>query len=502
MRKIFVMDYHEESNSFNPALASLDFFNSFGLYEGEELTKPDGKCFCTIRMGVKKLLDAGYAVVGGVAMRSGSGGPVDSKTVDYCLEKITPIIKANPDIDGVLLVMHGATASEKSQDVCGDIIQYVRNLVGQDTVISVTFDLHACVTEKILVNADYISGYQTYPHIDIGDTGTRGAEMLVKHFNEGRRYVACASVPVIAPAHAYTTETGKLAQLMNKAKRLKDTGEIDDYSIFQAQPWLDVAELGSKIVITSDTSEKSIRIANELAMDVFALREDLQGQPLYEVEEVIERALKNTTGKPIVLVDSADSPNAGATGDSAYAIEKALPYKDVLKCAFAVTDKNAVDKAHALGVGGVADFILGASIAPKLSKPVTVKNAKVISLHEGKFFMYGPQERGSVRNVGKSAVIQVGRIYIHLSYHGLAEGDKNFYASFGIDPELCDLVGVKACTSFRAGYEGFSAEICNANTPGSASSFLQNLPFENRPKPLYPFEEIGLEDIVKAKIYR
>ena len=116
--------------------------------------------------------------------------------------------------------------------------------------------------------------------------------------------------------------------------------------------------------------------------------------------------------------------------------------------------------------------------------------------------MYGPQERGSVRNIGKSAMIQVGKMFILLSYHGLAEGDRNFYASFGIDPEFCDLVGVKACTSFRAGYEKFSAEIWNTNTPGAAGPVLQDLPYENRPKPLYPFEEITESDIKRAKIYR
>lgn len=500
MKKIFIMEYAEESNSFNPLSAGFEFFNGYGIKEDEDIV--NGKGFPTVCCGVNTLREAGYSLVGGVAMRSGSGGPVDSKTVDYFLEKITLKLKENKDIDGVLIVMHGATTSDKSQDVCGDIIEHVRNIVGENVIISATFDLHGNITQKILKNTDYISGYQAYPHVDLDITGSRGGQKLIKHFNEGRRYVACAQVPVIAPAHAYTTFYGKLNELMTKAENYKKSGEIDDYSIFQVQPWLDVSEMNASIVITSSSQEKSIKIANELALDEFNIREVLQGTPLCNVDFVIEQALKNKTGKPVVLVNSADSPNAGATGDSAYVIEKLLPYKDSLKCALSVTDKVAVDKAYEVGVGGVADFTLGASIAPKLSKPVVVKDAKVVSLHEGKFFMFGPQERGSIRNIGKTAVIQVGKLFIHLAYHGLAIGDKNFYASFGIDPELCDLVDVKACTSFRAGYEKFSAEIWNTNTPGSACPVLQDLPYEFRPKPLYPFEEISKEDIKLARVFR
>ena len=502
MKKIFIADYHEESNSFNPALTGMDFFNGYGICLDDEVLNPQGKSVSTVKLGVKALKDAGYNLVGGVVMRSGSGGPVNSKTVDYFLSESIKRLKEHNDLDGVLLTMHGATTSDKSEDVCGDIIEAYRKVVGEKVIISVTFDLHANVTEKILNNADYISSYQTYPHLDLGEVGIRGAEKLITHFNSGKRYVASASVPIIAPAHAYTTGTRELKKLMDKAAKYKKEGIIDDYAIFQVQPWLDVSEMSSRVVITSKSKETSINIANELINMEFDLRVDLQGEPLVDIEYVAKKALENKTGKPVILVDSADSPNAGACGDSAYVLEKLLPYKDELKCAVAVSDAIAVDKAFEVGVNGVADFTIGATIAPKLSTPITIKGAVVKSLHDGSFYMYGPQERGYIRNIGKTAILQLGKMFIHLSYNGLAEGDKNFYASFGIDPELCDLVSVKACTSFRAGYEKFSAEIYNTNTKGAAGPVLQKLPYENRPKPMYPFEEISNSDIVKAKIYR
>ena len=116
--------------------------------------------------------------------------------------------------------------------------------------------------------------------------------------------------------------------------------------------------------------------------------------------------------------------------------------------------------------------------------------------------MYGPQEKGSQKNLGRTVVLQADNILIHICSEGKYEGDLNFYKSFGIEPEKCDLVCVKACTSFRAGYEPVAAEIFNTSTPGAAGPVLQELPYEKRPKPLYPFEEITEADIVDAKRYR
>lgn len=77
-----------------------------------------------------------------------------------------------------------------------------------------------------------------------------------------------------------------------------------------------------------------------------------------------------------------------------------------------------------------------------------------------------------------------------------------FYRSFGIEPENCDLVCVKACTSFRAGYEPIASEICNENTPGAAGVVLTDLPFEKRPVPMFPFDKIAEKNISEPKICR
>lgn len=500
-KKVFMCGMSQESNSFNPVLAGLKDFEEFKpFWGGKELPE---KFSLPSAVGIyETFLKEDVEIVAGPVIRAGSGGPVEHSFIEYFLDITLKQLKDAGKIDGVCVAMHGATVSDKCEDVCGFILEKIRENIGEEIPLSVSFDLHANVTKKIAKNADYISGFQRYPHLDQKETGMRAANCLIEAMNNKGGKTAVAFVPQIASAHGYTTEKGSLLKLVTRAKELIEKGEIIDYTIFEVQPWLDVSKMATSVVVIAKDDKKAKEIANDLIYENFAIRKELLGEKLFSIPEVIEEALKNKTGKPVILVDSADSPNAGATSDSAAVIEHLLKYRDVLTSAVAVTDIPAVEKAIKLGVGAVSDFTLGGTKAPQLSKPVLVENAKVISIHEGTFYSYGPQDKGFERYIGKTVVLQAGKILIHVSSSGKFEGDLNFYKSFGIDPESCDLVSVKACTSFRAGYEPISALICNADTPGSAGGVLTNLPYKNRPVPMYPFEEISKDNIEEAKCYR
>ena len=497
--KVFVCGLHQESNSFNPKLAGFD---SFHYLEGEEVITLGRDAGVTVFGMLNVLRENNITPVCGAVMRAGSGAPLKKDVAENFTKKTLESIKNAGELDGVLLVLHGATLAENSDDVCGDILEAVRNEVGEKVIISASCDLHANVTEKMMKNADFISGYQAYPHVDQYETGVRAAELLAKKLNGEELKIARVTIPLMAPAHGYTTTKGNLKKLMDKASAMKTEGKIVDFSIFQVQPWLDAKEIASTVLVVANDCETAKSVATELAKDEFKLAKELQGEKLYEINEVIEKALKNDSGKPIILVDSSDSSNAGASGDSATVIGALLPYKDVLKAAADVTDAKAVARAFELGVGAVADFTLGATIAPKLSKPVLVKDAKVKSLHVGTYERFGPQEKGITVTNGRTAILEVGKLLLHISEDARANGDMNFYRGFGIDPQSQQLVNIKACTSFRAGYEPISAEICNTSTPGAAGTVLTDLPFEKLVMPIYPFAEITEDMISEAKCYR
>ena len=494
-KRIFVCGIAQETNAFNPIVSKVDMF---GRYNCEKIIQSLGM----IGGMLKTLTEADVDVTYGTSIGASSGGPIDDAVwQDFLKETLATIQKEGP-FDGIAISMHGATSSPTTPDVCGEVTAAIRLAVGEDIPIAISHDLHANVTKKTAMNANYICGYHEYPHIDTHQTGVRAATLLLNHLAGNPLKTAYATVPMIAPAHAYTTKKGALLALVTDAKAMVERGEIADFSIFEAQPWLDVPEFSSAVVVTAKDEQTAVAVANDLVKRHFDTRYELQGEPLFTVEEVVKKALENKTGKPVVLVDSADSRGAGSTADSAAVLGELLPWRDELLAAVGVQDAAAVEKAFSLGVGAVADFTLGAGKAPSLSSPVLVTEARVRSLHLGNFISVGPISRGERINCGRTAVLEVGKILVQVSERGGNEKDIGFYRSFGIDPEFCQLVSVKACTSLRAGYTPIAAEICNADTPGAAGTVLQKLPYKQRPIPLFPFEEITEDDIVKAVCYR
>ena len=126
----------------------------------------------------------------------------------------------------------------------------------------------------------------------------------------------------------------------------------------------------------------------------------------------------------------------------------------------------------------------------------------VKSLHDGKFMLEGPASRGAEADMGKAAVLQAGQLLILVCGNCNNCKDPQFYRGVGIEPTLCRLVSVKACTSFRAAYEPISALICNTITPGAAGVELKILPFTHIPAPFYPFQETSADQIGAPQILR
>ena len=507
MQRVFICGIHQETASFNPIPSTWEDYTRRSAGAGPALVagvREDGSARHSGNgSALGGMLDVaesrGYEVVAGMDIGAYSGGAVQQSVVDrYLTENLAMLREAMP-VKAVLVCLHGATQSDASNDVCGDVLTAIRAEVGEDVVIAASCDLHANVTERMMRAADYICGYQTYPHLDMYRVGSRAARLALDKVEGKGPKMAWVTLPQMAPAHGYTTEKGGLKKLMDRAHAMVDAGEIVDFSIFQVQPWLDVDKSGSTILVAAHDEAKAIAVAADLAAEEFSLREELQGPKLWTMAEVVQAAIDNKEDKPVVLVDSSDSPGAGSSGDSAEVLQYLLPHRDTLRAAVAVSDVAAVEKAFALGVGGKADFVLGGGIAPSLSAPVEVKDCVVKSLHDGEFVLEGPASRGSKGSMGRAAVLQAGRLMILVNRSCNNCKDPQFYRSVGIEPTLCDLVDVKACTSFRAAYEPISALICNTITPGAAGVELKSLPYKNIPKPFYPFQEIT-EDMIPAPV--
>src|SRR4030095_7094232 len=101
--------------------------------------------------------------------------PVDGTLMDRFLETIRAALAAAGALDAVYIANHGAMLATNDEDPDGSVIALVRELVGPDTRIVVTLDLHGNISERMVSNCDLIVGYRTNPHVDMTERGEEAA---------------------------------------------------------------------------------------------------------------------------------------------------------------------------------------------------------------------------------------------------------------------------------------------------------------------------------------
>ena len=112
--------------------------------------------------------------------KSVPGGPIEGKYFEQIKDKFIGQLKQIDNLDGVLLLMHGAMLVNGIDDPEGEWISSVRKAVGKDCIISVSFDLHGQITNKIIENIDAFTAFRTAPHIDVIDTYRRASIILAR----------------------------------------------------------------------------------------------------------------------------------------------------------------------------------------------------------------------------------------------------------------------------------------------------------------------------------
>lgn len=499
--RIAVVEFHQESNSFNPLPCGMDFFERSGIYEGEAMRAYYSEKPCALAGMFRAAEERGATAIPGISMFAWSGGPVEQEVAEHFLKKVESVLAAHAPIDGVFVSLHGATQTTLHEDASGYMLEAIRRMVGESAVIAVSTDLHANVTDRMVEQADIICGYRTYPHQDHYETGYRAAKLGLSCLMDNEKpRMAKAKVPMIAPASGYSTMGGPFAELIDYGAALERSGELLDFSIYQMQPWLDVADGASSVLVIDRDASKAEAYALELAQRLFELRKGFRPR-LHSIDDVLDAAERNDAGTPVVLVDAADSTNAGATGDSVAVVRRLVERRSALTAAVVVNDAPAVRRAFAVGVGGTATLAIGGAKLPELNPPLEVF-AYVKSLHDGVFTQEGPAGRGTVHRIGPTAVLRVGRIDIVVCCQMAGNGDPQLFRAFGIEPTFYRLVVVKACGSYRAAYSRMSELIYDADTPGAAAVDLRSLPFRRLPKETYPFAELDgyrVRDVVRAR---
>ena len=477
-----------EGNSFSPIKTTIETFNSYYIRRGREILTDYGSDKSEVPGFLAVLAEAAATPIPLVAAFGGIGGGIARPAFETIVREMEARLAQAAPVDGVLLSLHGAIYVEDEDDGDGEIIERLRALLGAEVPIGVTLDLHAHVTPRMLQPNTFLIGYETYPHIDLFETGQKAARLMLDTIAGNRRPVmALMKRPLIVSPTAARTTDFPLSDVVAAARKAEKAGRVIHASYFPVQPWLDVEDLGFAVLVCADGDLiEAERVATELCDLVWGLRKEFE-PAVIDLDEAIQIGL-STPGVTIVG-DAGDAPSGGAAADNATILSKLLAAgadKNQRLTYLSLCDPSAVEVACHAGVGSIITTDVGHLFSKSDGKPVRI-TGMVRLISDGR---YRPRHNNISFTMGQTAVIEIGSIRLLIRTNPAAEWDVAFYGSQGLDPVDAGLVFVKSPGGFFYSFKNVADQIMVADTPGPTTVNMRAIPFTKVSRPLYPLDPI------------
>lgn len=485
--KLGVAGFSHETITFWPGLTTLEDFER-NAYHGEKIIeKAKGTNSCI--GGFIEVCEREKVELLPVCVASGGATEtVADKVYDFYVgEMKRGFDEMKDEIDGVLLSLHGAMATESRQDPETDAVREVREIVGYDMPLIVTFDLHANKDQTILKEATAVFGYQSSPHVDMKNTGMRAANTMMRTLmGEINPTTALKKPGIVVPSVFSATTVSPAKDIIDRVLWWERKPGVIDVSALFGFAWSDVSPIGmSMVAVTDDDPKLAQEILDDLCELAWSKRRELTGRSeavLYGVEDGVRLALEKArkAEKPIVILDHADRSN-----DTTFVLRE-LMRQNAQKTAFPMMyDPEAALKIVGAGIGEIVDLEVGATTGWRDGGKVRVKG-KVLWSGQGKYMGTGPMSVNREVDLGPTGILQVGGVWLQVISLQSSLLDEDPIMQFGYKPGDFDIIVSKSKTHFRAVYEVIGEEIIIIDAPGQCPADLGVLQYRNVKEGVYP----------------
>lgn len=416
----------------------------------------------------------------------GATGPASPELYEQMRDELLKRIAAALPADGIVLTLHGAMVVEGYPDAEGDIVQRVRQLVGETVPVAVTLDFHANISQEMVDACDLVTVYDTYPHIDAAERAREAVALLARTVKgESMPTMALVKPPLLPVPQAQYTSQPPLATLFEVAFGYENRGEALSVSIAGGFPYSDIPMAGmSFLAITDNDPAAAHRIAADLASRAWEMRQGFIVENVPPADAVAEALAFN--GGLVILADVADNIGAGTPGDGTVLLAELLR-QEARDATVAIADADAVEFAQAAGIGRAFSLAVGGKLDGLHGEPVHV-DGEVVFLGDGHWVHEGPENAGVPFEMGPTAVVRAGGVNVILTTRKTMPGDLQQLRSVGIEPREQRIIVVKSAVRWRGGYGPITAHSIDVDTPGLTTVDLGQLPFQHLRRPIYPLD--------------
>jgi microcystin degradation protein MlrC len=411
------------------------------------------------------------------------GGMVTRESYERMMGETLERLAQNLPYDGLLFDIHGAMSVEDLDDPEGDMIARIRGVVGDDTLISTSMDLHGNVSWRLAHESDLITAYRMAPHEDEVESRQRALSNLLDRLESGAgrpAYKAWVPVPILLPGEKTSTRVEPAKSLYAEVPEVEARDGVLDAAVWMGYPWADEPRNHAVVMVVGDDEAEVTAGAEQLAGHFWAVRHDFEFvAPVATLDEALDEALASD-GRPFMISDSGDNPTAGGAGDVTWTLTELLRRPiftsgDGPSVIYAsIPDAAFVDRAIDIGVGGQIDMPAGAGVDARYAPPVRLAGEIRSIVSEDP-----DAEVEVVVRVGSVDVIVTKR---RKPYHYEADFTRN-----GLQPREADIVMVKIGYLVPELYDMRDGWVM-ALTPGGVDQDLVRLPYERIQRPMIPFD--------------
>jgi microcystin degradation protein MlrC len=480
-RVIAVAQLTQETNIFSPVATTLHDFEAAGLLYGSEMLLADELSgeLAGFMKAVEDLGNGDIEVVPIFRARSMSGGPIEAAVYERFKQELLEGLREIESLDGLYLILHGAMGVEGLIDPEGDLLQAIRDELGDELPIGISYDLHANVTEANAQLATFIVGYQTNPHRDQFATGYTAGEILIKTVREEVQPVMAFRKMKLLIGGGMTIDfLPPMNKIFKWMEQVQEQPEVLAISNYMVHIWLDEPELGwSTVVVTDGDPGLAAALAEELADRNWTVRDYAQPEG-YTPSEAIALARSKWLARKlgtVMFCDVSDAVGAGAPGENTWILKALLEEGSDLISYIPLRDGKAAREAYSVPVGETITVEVGGKLEQTYNQPVEV-TGRVIRKVDGLY--------------GQTVILQSDGVHLVLTELPPAAMSPDFYTDLELNLWQADIVVAKNLFPFRIWFLLYNRQTIDVVTPGTTNVNVFELEYKQIPRPIYPFDDL------------